>query len=52
MSAGAGQWFCASSEVEGRAEWKGRYGFMTEDGTVVIKYKYDEATPFKDGIAK
>ena len=31
---------------------KGRYGFMTEDGTVVIKYKYDEATPFKDGIAK
>ena len=20
---------------------KGRYGFMTEDGTVVIKYKYD-----------
>ena len=28
---------------------KGRYGFMTEDGTVVIKYKYDEATPFKDG---
>ena len=22
---------------------KGRYGFMTEDGTVVIKYKYDEA---------
>ena len=24
---------------------KGRYGFMTEDGTVVIKYKYDEATP-------
>lgn len=25
---------------------------MTEDGTVVIKYKYDEATPFKDGIAK
>lgn len=31
---------------------KGRYGFMTEDGTVVIKYRYDEATPFKDGIAK
>ena len=31
---------------------KGRYGFMTEDGTVVIKYKYDEATTFKDGIAK
>ena len=28
---------------------KGRYGFMTEDGTVVIKYKYDEATPFKNG---
>ena len=24
---------------------KGRYGFMTEYGTVVIKYKYDEATP-------
>lgn len=31
---------------------KGRYGFVSEDGTVVIKYKYDEATPFKDGIAK
>ena len=31
---------------------KGRYGFMTEDGTVVIIYKYDEATPFKDGIDK
>lgn len=31
---------------------KGRYGFVTEDGTVVIKYKYDEATPFKNGIAK
>lgn len=31
---------------------KGRYGFVSEDGTVVIKYKYDEATPFKDGVAK
>ncbi len=31
---------------------KGRYGFVAEDGTVVIKYKYDEATPFKNGIAK
>ena len=31
---------------------KGKYGYVSEDGTVIVKFKYDEATPFKDGLAK
>ena len=31
---------------------KGKYGYMNADGSVAIKYKYNEAHPFVDGKAK
>ena len=31
---------------------KGKYGYLNDDGSVAIKYAYDDATAFVDGRAK
>lgn len=47
--------FCASSAfaalIPDRNE-KGKYGYVDESGTVVLKHNYNEAYPFADGMAK
>lgn len=45
--------FCAHAQTLVPAEnGKGKYGYVNEQGEKVISYKYKEAYPFEQGIAK
>lgn len=43
--------FCASAELRSDLK-KDKYGFVDENGKVVIKHQYAQVLPFQDGLAK